>query len=42
MDTHRVLATVLKAWGYYRDAIDEYNQASQITPTSPSCICASA
>jgi tetratricopeptide (TPR) repeat protein len=32
MDTHRVLATVLEAWGYYRDAIDEYIQASQITP----------
>jgi len=32
MDTHRVLATVLEAWGYYRDAIDEYGKASQITP----------
>jgi tetratricopeptide (TPR) repeat protein len=32
MDAHRVLGTVLEAWGYYRDAIDEYNQASQITP----------
>jgi tetratricopeptide (TPR) repeat protein len=32
MDAHRVLATVLEAWGYYRDAIDEYIRASQITP----------
>jgi tetratricopeptide (TPR) repeat protein len=32
MDTHRVLGTVLEAWGYYRDAIDEYIKASQITP----------
>jgi tetratricopeptide (TPR) repeat protein len=32
MDAHRVLATVLEAWGYYRDAIDEYIKASQITP----------
>jgi tetratricopeptide (TPR) repeat protein len=32
MDAHRVLATVLESWGYYRDAIDEYLQASQITP----------
>jgi tetratricopeptide (TPR) repeat protein len=32
MDTHRVLGTVLEAWGYYRDAIDEFNKASQITP----------
>ena len=32
MDTHRVLATVLEAWGYYRDAIDEYIKASKITP----------
>ena len=32
MDAHRVLATVLESWGYYRDAIDEYMKASQITP----------
>ena len=32
MDAHRVLATVLEGWGYYRDAIDEYNKASQIAP----------
>jgi tetratricopeptide (TPR) repeat protein len=32
MDTHRVLGTVLEAWGYYRDAIDEYGKATQITP----------
>lgn len=32
MDTHRVLGTVLESWGYYRDAIDEYIKASQITP----------
>ncbi len=32
MDTHRVLATVLESWGYYRDAIDEYSKASQIAP----------
>src|SRR4030042_250781 len=32
MDPHRVLATVLEAWGYYRDAIDEYIKASEITP----------
>jgi len=32
MDTHRVLGTVLEAWGYYRDAIDEYGKAIQITP----------
>ena len=32
MDAHRVLATVLEAWGYYRDAIDEYITASKITP----------
>jgi tetratricopeptide (TPR) repeat protein len=32
MDAHRILATVLEAWGYYRDAIDEYIKASQITP----------
>jgi tetratricopeptide (TPR) repeat protein len=32
MDAHRVLATVLESWGYYRDAIDEYVKASQITP----------
>jgi tetratricopeptide (TPR) repeat protein len=32
MDAHRVLATVLESWGYYRDAIDEYIKASQITP----------
>ena len=32
MDAHRVLATVLEGWGYYRDAIDEYIKASEITP----------
>ena len=32
MDAHRVLGTVLEAWGYYRDAIDEYVKAAQITP----------
>jgi tetratricopeptide (TPR) repeat protein len=32
MDAHRVLGTVLEAWGYYRDAIDEYIKASNITP----------
>jgi tetratricopeptide (TPR) repeat protein len=32
MDTHRVLGTVLESWGYYRDAIDEYIKASEITP----------
>jgi len=32
MDAHRVLGTVLEAWGYYRDAIDEFIKASQITP----------
>ena len=32
MDAHRVLGTVLEGWGYYRDAIDEYIKASNITP----------
>jgi tetratricopeptide (TPR) repeat protein len=32
MDAHRVLGTVLESWAYYRDAIDEYIKASQITP----------
>ena len=32
MDTHRVMGTVLEAWGYYRDAIDEFIKASNITP----------
>ncbi len=32
MDTHRVMGTVLEAWGYYRDAIDEFIKASKITP----------
>jgi tetratricopeptide (TPR) repeat protein len=32
MDAHRVLGTVLESWGYYRDAINEYITASQITP----------
>jgi tetratricopeptide (TPR) repeat protein len=32
MDTHRVLGTVLEAWGYYRDAIDEYGKATLLTP----------
>jgi tetratricopeptide (TPR) repeat protein len=32
MDAHRVLGLVLESWGYYRDAIDEYIKASQISP----------
>ena len=32
MDTHRVLATVLESWGDYRDAIQEYILAAEITP----------
>ncbi len=32
MDAHRVLGLVLESWGYYRDAIDEYLKAIQITP----------
>jgi tetratricopeptide (TPR) repeat protein len=32
MDTHRVLATVLESIGAYRDAIQEYIFASEITP----------
>ncbi len=32
MDAHRVLGLVLESWGYYRDAIDEYLKATQITP----------
>jgi len=32
MDTHRILGTVLEAWGFYNAAIDEYIKASQITP----------
>ncbi|MFZ2097131.1 MAG: tetratricopeptide repeat protein [Anaerolineales bacterium] len=32
MDAHRVLGLVLESWGYYRDAIDEYLKAAQITP----------
>ncbi len=32
MDAHRVLGLVLESWGYYRDAIDEYSRAIQITP----------
>jgi tetratricopeptide (TPR) repeat protein len=32
MDAHRVLGLVLESWGYYRDAIDEYLKAVQITP----------
>ncbi len=32
MDAHRVLGTVLESWGYYRDAIDEYIKASNLTP----------
>jgi tetratricopeptide (TPR) repeat protein len=32
MDTHRVLATVLEAVGAYRDAIQEYVRAAEITP----------
>ena len=32
MDTHRVLATVLESVGAYRDAIQEYVLAAEITP----------
>ena len=32
MDTHRVLATVLESIGAYRDAIQEYVLAAEITP----------
>lgn len=32
MDTHRVYATVLESYGKYRDAIIEYQLASNITP----------
>ena len=32
MDTHRVLATVLESVGDYRDAIQEYITASELTP----------
>lgn len=32
MDAHRVLGLVLESWGYYRDAIEEYIKAIQITP----------
>lgn len=32
MDAHRVFGLVLESWGYYRDAIDEYLKAAQITP----------
>src|SRR4030065_1598161 len=32
MDTHRVYATVLESYGNYRDAIAEYQQASEINP----------
>jgi tetratricopeptide (TPR) repeat protein len=32
MDAHRVLGLVLESWGYYRDAIEEYIKASQISP----------
>ncbi len=32
MDAHRVLGLVLESWGYYRDAIEEYIKATQITP----------
>jgi len=32
MDAHRVYATVLEALGYYRDSINEYKKASDITP----------
>ncbi len=32
MDTHRVLATVFESVGAYRDAIQEYIYASEITP----------
>jgi tetratricopeptide (TPR) repeat protein len=32
MDAHRVLGLVLESWGYYRDAIDEYLKAAQISP----------
>jgi tetratricopeptide (TPR) repeat protein len=32
MDAHRVLGTVLESWAYYRDAIEEYIKATQISP----------
>ena len=32
MDTHRVYATVLESYGNYRDAITEYQKASDINP----------
>jgi len=32
MDTHRVLATVLEATGFYGQAIEEYKKAAQIEP----------
>ena len=32
MDAHRVLATVLESLGYYRDSIEEYLRAVEITP----------
>jgi tetratricopeptide (TPR) repeat protein len=32
MDTHRVYGTVLESYGNYRDAIAEYQAASEITP----------
>jgi tetratricopeptide (TPR) repeat protein len=32
MDAHRVLGLVFETWAYYRDAIDEYIKASDITP----------
>lgn len=32
MDAHRVLGIVYETWAYYRDAIDEYVKASNITP----------
>lgn len=32
MDTHRVYATVLETYGNYRDAIAEYQKASEINP----------
>ncbi len=32
MDAHRVLGLVYETWAYYRDAIDEYIKAANITP----------
>ena len=32
MDVHRIHALILESQGYYRDAIDSYKRAAQITP----------